>query len=33
MPVFFGYIVFREDDTGAIKELFAGSYFGWQKLR
>lgn len=26
-----GYIVFREDDKGAVRELFAGSYFGWQK--
>jgi hypothetical protein len=27
-----GYIVFREDDKGAVRELFAGAYFGWQKL-
>jgi CubicO group peptidase (beta-lactamase class C family) len=26
-----GYIVFREDDRGAIRELFAGAYFGWRK--
>ena len=28
-----GYIVFREDEKGAIRELFAGAYFGWQKAR
>ena len=27
-----GYIVFREDGAGAIKELFAGAFWGWQKL-
>ena len=27
-----GYIVFRADSTGAIRELFAGSFYGWQKL-
>jgi CubicO group peptidase (beta-lactamase class C family) len=27
-----GYIVFRADSTGAIRELFAGSFWGWQKL-
>lgn len=27
-----GYIVFRSDSTGAIRELFAGAYWGWQKL-
>ena len=28
-----GYIVFRPDDTGAIRELFAGGYWGWQKVQ
>jgi CubicO group peptidase (beta-lactamase class C family) len=28
-----GYIAFRADTTGAISELFAGSFWGWQKLR
>jgi CubicO group peptidase (beta-lactamase class C family) len=28
-----GYIVFREDDKGEVHELFAGAYFGWQKVR
>ena len=27
-----GYIVFREDSAGVIKELFAGAYWGWQKV-
>jgi hypothetical protein len=27
-----GYIVFRADSTGAIRELFAGGFWGWQKL-
>jgi CubicO group peptidase (beta-lactamase class C family) len=27
-----GYIVFREDSAGAIKQVFAGAYWGWQKL-
>ena len=27
-----GYIVFREDSAGVIRELFAGAYWGWQKL-
>ena len=27
-----GYIVFREDEKGAIRELHAGSYWGWQKV-
>jgi hypothetical protein len=27
-----GYIVFRSDSTGAIRELFAGGFWGWQKL-
>jgi hypothetical protein len=27
-----GYIVFRPDSTGAIRELFAGGFWGWQKL-
>jgi len=26
-----GYIVFRKDEKGAIRELHAGSYWGWQK--
>ena len=28
-----GYILFRADSTGAIRELFAGSFWGWQKLQ
>jgi CubicO group peptidase (beta-lactamase class C family) len=28
-----GYIAFRADSTGAISEMFAGSFWGWQKLR
>jgi len=27
-----GYIVFRSDSSGVIRELFAGAYWGWQKL-
>ena len=27
-----GYIVFRADDSGAIRELFAGAYWGWQRI-
>ena len=27
-----GYIVFRTDDGGAVSELFAGGFWGWQKL-
>jgi CubicO group peptidase (beta-lactamase class C family) len=27
-----GYIVFRKDSTGAVRELFAGGYWAWQKL-
>ena len=27
-----GYIVFRADSTGAIRELFAGGFWAWQKL-
>ena len=27
-----GYIVFREDEKGAIHELHAGAYWGWQRL-
>jgi CubicO group peptidase (beta-lactamase class C family) len=27
-----GYIVFRTDDTGAVRELFAGAYYGWRKV-
>ena len=27
-----GYIVFRADSTGAVRELFAGGHWGWQKL-
>jgi hypothetical protein len=28
-----GYIVFRTDSTGAIKELFAGGFWAWQKIQ
>jgi CubicO group peptidase (beta-lactamase class C family) len=28
-----GYIVFRADSTGAVRELFAGSFWAWQKLQ
>ena len=28
-----GYIVFRADETGAVREVFAGAYFGWQKVQ
>jgi CubicO group peptidase (beta-lactamase class C family) len=28
-----GYIVFRADDRGAIRELFAGAFWAWQKVR
>jgi hypothetical protein len=27
-----GYIVFRTNDSGAIHQLFAGGFWGWQKL-
>jgi CubicO group peptidase (beta-lactamase class C family) len=27
-----GYIVFRSDRTGVIRELFAGGFWGWQKV-
>ena len=27
-----GYIVFRGDEKGEIRMLFAGAYWGWQKL-
>ena len=27
-----GYIVFRADSTGSIQELFAGGFWGWQKV-
>ena len=27
-----GYVVFRRDAAGAIRELFAGAFWGWQKL-
>jgi CubicO group peptidase (beta-lactamase class C family) len=27
-----GYIVFRRDASGAIRELFAGGHWGWQKV-
>jgi CubicO group peptidase (beta-lactamase class C family) len=27
-----GYIVFRNDSSGMIRELFAGAFWGWQKL-
>jgi CubicO group peptidase (beta-lactamase class C family) len=26
-----GYIVFRRDDSGAVHELFAGAFYGWQR--
>jgi hypothetical protein len=28
-----GYIVFREDSEGAIRELFAGGSWAWQKVQ
>ena len=28
-----GYIVFRADSTGAVRELFAGGYWAWQKTQ
>jgi hypothetical protein len=28
-----GYIVFRADSAGTIQELFAGSFWGWQKVQ
>jgi hypothetical protein len=28
-----GYIVFRADSTGAVTELFAGGFWGWQKVQ
>jgi hypothetical protein len=28
-----GYIVFRSDSSGVIRELFAGGFWGWQKLQ
>ncbi|HEX6031312.1 MAG TPA: serine hydrolase domain-containing protein [Tepidiformaceae bacterium] len=27
-----GYIVFRADSSGAIRELFAGAFWGWQRI-
>lgn len=27
-----GYILFRSDSSGVIRELFAGGFWGWQKL-
>jgi len=27
-----GHIVFREDEKGEIRELFAGAYWGWQRI-
>jgi CubicO group peptidase (beta-lactamase class C family) len=27
-----GHIVFREDEKGDVRELFAGAYWGWQKV-
>jgi len=27
-----GYIVFRRDSSGSVRELFAGAFWGWQKL-
>jgi CubicO group peptidase (beta-lactamase class C family) len=28
-----GYIVFRKDSTGAVRELFAGGFWAWQKVQ
>jgi len=28
-----GYILFRTDSTGAVRELFAGGFWAWQKLQ
>jgi len=28
-----GYIVFRADSAGAVRELFAGGYWAWQKIQ
>jgi hypothetical protein len=28
-----GYIVFRTDSAGAVRELFAGGFWAWQKLQ
>lgn len=28
-----GYIVFRADSAGAVRELFAGGFWGWQKVQ
>ena len=28
-----GYIVFRADSTGAVRELFAGGFWAWQKVQ
>jgi CubicO group peptidase (beta-lactamase class C family) len=28
-----GYIVFRADSTGAVTELFAGGFWGWQRVQ
>jgi CubicO group peptidase (beta-lactamase class C family) len=28
-----GYIVFRADDAGVIRNLFAGAYYAWQKVQ
>jgi hypothetical protein len=27
-----GYIAFRADSTGAIENVFAGAFWGWQKI-
>ena len=27
-----GYIVFRADSSGVIRELFAGAFWGWQRI-
>ena len=27
-----GYIAFRSDSSGTVRELFAGGFWGWQKL-
>lgn len=28
-----GYIVFRADSTGVVRELFAGSFWAWQRVQ
>ena len=27
-----GYVVFRPDESGEIRELFAGGFWGWRKI-